>query len=73
MIGLAILVHKLTVELKGKLQDGIPVSALYVKNALANIFQALKQTIRPQTSFAVCAEKIDARIEQASDEGKRQI
>ena len=34
LIGLSILVHKLAVELKGKLQDGIPVSALYVKNAI---------------------------------------
>ena len=34
MIGLFIFVHKLAVELKGKLQDGIPVSALYVKNAI---------------------------------------
>ena len=33
---LPILVHKLAVELKGKLQDGIPVSALYVKNAKDN-------------------------------------
>ena len=36
LIGLSILVHKLAVELKGKLQDGIPVSALYVKNAKDN-------------------------------------
>ena len=36
LIGLFILVHKLAVELKGKLQDGIPVSALYVKNAKDN-------------------------------------
>ena len=31
---LPVLVHKLAVEPKGKLQDGIPVSALYVKNAI---------------------------------------
>ena len=30
---LHVLVHKLAVEPKGKLQDGIPVSALYAKNA----------------------------------------
>ncbi len=36
LIGLSILVHKLAVERKGKLQDGIPVSALYVKNAKDN-------------------------------------
>ena len=29
-------VHKLAVEPKGKLQDGIPVSALYAKNAKDN-------------------------------------
>ena len=33
MIGLSALAHKLAAELKGKSQDGIPVSALYVKNA----------------------------------------
>ena len=35
MIGLFIFVHKLAVELKGKLQDDIPVSALHVKNTKA--------------------------------------
>ena len=35
LIGLSILVHKLAVELKGKLQDSSPVSALYVKNSKA--------------------------------------
>mgnify|MGYP000004985642 CR=1 FL=1 len=33
---LHVLVHKLAVEPKGKLQDGIPVSALYAKNAKDN-------------------------------------
>ena len=42
MIGLSILVHKLAVELKGKLQDGIPVSALYVKNAIVLQMESLQ-------------------------------
>ena len=31
-IGLPIFVHKMAVERKGKLHDGIPVPALYIKN-----------------------------------------
>ena len=46
MIGLSILVHKLAVELKGKLQDGIPVSALYVKNAIVLQMESMQHVSR---------------------------
>ena len=46
MIGLSILVHKLAVELKGKLQDGIPVSALYVKHAIVLQMESLPNVSR---------------------------
>ena len=42
LIGLFIFVHKLAVELKGKLQDDIPVSALYVKNAIVLQMESLQ-------------------------------
>ena len=46
MIGLSIFVHKLAVELKGKLQDDIPVSALYVKNAIVLQMESMQHVSR---------------------------
>ena len=46
LIGLSILVHKLAVELKGKLQDDIPVSALYVKNAIVLQMESMQHVSR---------------------------
>ena len=46
LIGLSILVHKLAVELKGKLQDGIHVSALYVKHAIVLQMESLPNVSR---------------------------
>ena len=46
LIGLSIFVHKLAVELKGKLQDDIPVSALYVKNAIVLQMESMQHVSR---------------------------
>ena len=46
LIGLFIFVHKLAVELKGKLQDDIPVSALYVKNAIVPQMESMHHVSR---------------------------
>ena len=46
MIGLSILVRKLAVELKSKLQDGIPVFALYVKNAIVLQMESMQHVSR---------------------------
>ena len=46
MIGLSALAHKLAAELKGKSQDSIPVSALYVKNAIVLQIESLQNVSR---------------------------
>ena len=46
LIGLPVLVHKLAVELNGKSQDGIPVFALYIKNAKALQMESMQNVSR---------------------------